>query len=102
MIEVIIFLAGLALGLAGMYCWHKTQFQMVHKHHDEKLGLLESAREQMKHEFAQLAQHIFDEKGKKFTEQNQSNLTNLISPLKEQIKTFEKKIQDTYDNDAIS
>lgn len=100
MIEIAIFIAGIAVGLVGMYYWHKTQFEMVHKHHDEKLGLLEAAREQMKHEFSQLAQHIFDEKGKKFTEQNQTNLTQLISPLREQIKTFEKKIQDTYDKES--
>lgn len=100
MIEIAIFIAGIALGLVGMYFWHKTQFAMVHKHHDEKLSLLEAAREQMKHEFSHLAQHIFDEKGKKFTEQNQTNLTQLISPLREQIKTFEKKIQDTYDKES--
>lgn len=100
MIEIAIFIAGIALGLSGMYFWHKTQFEMVHRHHDEKLSLLEAAREQMKHEFSHLAQHIFDEKGKKFTEQNQTNLTQLISPLREQIKTFEKKIQDTYDKES--
>lgn len=100
MIEIAIFIAGIAVGLVGMYYWHKTQFEMVHKHHDEKLSLLEAAREQMKHEFSHLAQHIFDEKGKKFTEQNQTNLTQLISPLREQIKTFEKKIQDTYDKES--
>lgn len=98
--ELLIFIAGIALGVAGMYAWHRTQFNIVHKHHDEKLSLLEVAREQMKHEFSQLAQHIFDEKGKKFTEQNQTNLSQLISPLKEQIKTFEKKIQDTYDKES--
>lgn len=100
MIEIAIFILGIAVGLVGMYFWHKTQFEMVHKHHNEKLSLLEAAREQMKHEFSHLAQHIFDEKGKKFTEQNQTNLTQLISPLREQIKTFEKKIQDTYDKES--
>lgn len=100
MFDILIFLAGIALGLFGMYLWHKTQFEMVHKHHDEKLSLLEAAREQMKHEFSHLAQHFLDEKGKKFTEQNQTNLTQLIHPLREQIKTFEKKIQDTYDKES--
>lgn len=100
MIELLIFLAGITIGLGAMYAWHRTQNQTLQKHHDEKLGLLETARDQMKHEFAQLAQNIFDEKGQKFTEQNQSNLSHLINPLKEQIKTFEQKIQDTYDKES--
>jgi len=83
-----------------MYAWHKTQHQTLQKHHDENLGLLETARDQMKHEFSTLAQNIFDEKGKKFTEQNQHNLSHLINPLKEQIKTFEQKVQDTYEKES--
>lgn len=100
MIELMIFILGLVIGIAGTYCWHKAQSSLVKAHHQEKLSLLEVAREQMKHEFSQISQVIFEEKGKKFTEQNQTNLTNLIQPLKEQIKSFEKKVQDTYEKES--
>lgn len=89
MLNVLIFLMGLLTGGIIMILWHRAQYK-----------LLNEARGNMKHEFSELAQTILDEKGKKFTEQNQSNLTHLINPLKEQIKTFEQKIQDTYEKES--
>lgn len=46
-------------------------------------------------EFKHLAQEIFEEKSKKFTDQNKTNLAELLNPLKEKITTFEKKVEDT-------
>ena len=42
-------------------------------------------------EFEQLSQAILEEKSKKFTHQNEENLTRLINPLKEHIAKFEEK-----------
>jgi len=89
MLNVFIFLLGLGTGGLIVGLWHRAQ-----------LKLLNEARGSMKHEFAQLAQNIFEEKGKKFAEQNQSNISHLINPLKDQIKTFEQKIQETYDKET--
>lgn len=89
MLNLIVFLIGSLTGGLIVWAWHRTQTK-----------LLDEARGNMKHEFAQLAQTIFDEKGKKFTEQNQTNLSHLLNPLKDQIKTFEQKIQDTYDKET--
>jgi DNA recombination protein RmuC len=51
-------------------------------------------------EFKNLANEIFEEKSKKFTEQNRSNLDQLLKPLGEKIRDFEKKIGDAYDKEA--
>jgi DNA recombination protein RmuC len=89
MLYVLFFVLGLGVGGLFVGLWHRAQ-----------LKLLEQARGSMKHEFAQLAQDILDEKGKKFAEQNHSNLSHLINPLRDQIKTFEQKIQETYDKET--
>lgn len=89
MLNVLIFITGLIAGGLIVGLWHRAQTK-----------LLNEARGNMKHEFAELAQNILDEKSKKFTDQNQNNLSHLINPLKEQIKTFEQKIQDTYDKET--
>jgi len=43
--------------------------------------------------FENLANKILEDKSKKFTEQNKTNLTDLLSPLKERIITFEQKVE---------
>jgi DNA recombination protein RmuC len=47
-------------------------------------------------EFENLANRILDEKSKKFTEQNKSNLDGILNPLKERIKEFEEKVDKSY------
>ena len=46
-------------------------------------------------EFENLANKILEDKSKKFTEQNKTNLENILNPLKENITKFEKKVDDT-------
>ncbi len=47
-------------------------------------------------EFENLANRIFDDKSQKFTEQNKNNIGELLNPLGEKIKDFEKKVNDVY------
>ncbi|MBN1416830.1 MAG: DNA recombination protein RmuC [Bacteroidales bacterium] len=67
----------------------------------EKLELqkaeLGQLQEKFTHEFKNLANEILEEKTKKFTEQNRSNLDEVLKPLSEKIKDFEKKVEDTYE-----
>lgn len=44
-------------------------------------------------EFENLANRILDEKSKKFTDLNKSNLDALLNPLKENIKEFKEKVE---------
>lgn len=55
----------------------------------DKLALL-------KEQFQNLANEILEEKSKRFTEQNQSNLGQLLGPLKEQLTGFQAKVEDVY------
>ncbi|AZZ35757.1 DNA recombination protein RmuC [Bdellovibrio sp. qaytius] len=47
-------------------------------------------------QFENLAQKIFEDKSGKLSDQNHKQLSTLLDPLKERIKDFEKKVEDTY------
>lgn len=49
--------------------------------------------------FENLASRLLEEKSKKFTDLNSTQLKGLLDPLKEQIKDFEKKVDTTYGNE---
>jgi DNA recombination protein RmuC len=66
------------------------------KQAEEKLAVLNEAREQLTVQFKQLAQEIFDAKSKAFVEQNKVNLDGILKPLSEKIKDFEKKVEESY------
>ncbi len=70
------------------------------KNQDEKLKTqkieLEEIQKKLTTEFENIANKILDEKSKKFTDQNKTNLDVILNPLKERIKEFEDKVDKTY------
>lgn len=76
-----------------------TQSQTEYKNLQERLreqkAEVEELNKKFSLEFKNLAQEIFEEKSKKFTEQNKNNLKDLLNPLKEKISEFQKKVEDT-------
>ncbi len=66
----------------------------------EKLALLEEARDQMKIEFQNVANKIFEDKSRKFTEQNRENIEGVLKPVREQLLDFKKKVEDVYDRES--
>jgi DNA recombination protein RmuC len=66
----------------------------------EKLNLVEEAREAMSHQFKSLANDILEEKTKKFTEQNQVNLGQLLDPLRERMTEFKAKVEEIHLKDT--
>lgn len=56
---------------------------------------LENLQKKFTLEFENIANKILDEKTKKFTDQNKTNLDDILKPLKEKIETFEKKVEET-------
>jgi DNA recombination protein RmuC len=60
----------------------------------EKLALLEGAKQTLAHQFEVLAGEVLEKKAKSFAESSQSDLGNLLSPLKTQIEDFRKKVEE--------
>ena len=48
-----------------------------------------------------MAQDIFDDKSRHLREEHNHELSHLLNPLKEQIKQFEQKIQDSLDGEML-
>ncbi len=81
-----------------------TQLAEVKANHDnvqqrltEQKNELQQLQEKFSKEFENLANKILEEKSQKFTEQNKINIDQILKPLGEKIKDFEKKVQDNYD-----
>jgi DNA recombination protein RmuC len=66
----------------------------------EQKAEVEKLQEKFTKEFENLANKIFEEKTTKFTEQNKANLDQILEPLNEKIKDFEKKVEETYDKES--
>lgn len=66
----------------------------------QKLALLDQAKQTLSDQFKALASEILDDKSKRFTEQNQINIGQLLSPLKQQITDFKAKVEEVYVNEG--
>jgi DNA recombination protein RmuC len=63
---------------------------------DEKQKELDGMQKKLTTEFENIASRLLEEKSKKFTEQNKTNLDGILNPLKDRIKEFESKVDQTY------
>ena len=66
----------------------------------EKLQIVLDAREQMSVQFKSVATELLEEKSKRFTEQNQTNLSQMLNPLQDKIRAFQSKVEEVYVNEA--
>ena len=57
---------------------------------------VEQIQQKFSTEFKNLANEILEDKSKKFTEQNKANITEILNPLNEKIKSFEATVNDVY------
>ncbi len=73
-----------------------TQLQQERQQSIEKLALLQSARDELSSQFKNLANEILEEKSKRFSEQNQQSLGQLLEPLKSRLQEFQGKVEQVY------
>jgi DNA recombination protein RmuC len=67
---------------------------------DEKLSIqkneVNELQQRFQKEFENLANRLLEEKSQKFAQQNQVNLTQILDPLKEKIRSFEESVEKKY------
>lgn len=63
---------------------------------------IEELQDRFKSEFKNLANEILEDKSKRFTEQNQENLKNILDPLREKITDFRKRVDEIHATDTKS
>ncbi|MEG0949492.1 MAG: DNA recombination protein RmuC [Bacteroidales bacterium] len=71
----------------------KEQQMQFQKEMDEK-------KRQMENEFRLMANSILEEKSRRFTELNSSELRTILDPLRENIIQFRSKVEETYDKES--
>ncbi|MBU0960203.1 MAG: DNA recombination protein RmuC [Proteobacteria bacterium] len=70
----------------------QTRIEQEKLRSEEQLTLLGQAREQLRLQFAELAQNILEEKSLHFSRHSQEKVGNLLAPLHEQLSSFQKKV----------
>ncbi len=73
-----------------------TQLTQERSQNLEKIALLQNAREELSSQFKNLANDILEEKSKRFSEQNQQSLGQLLEPLKTRLQEFQGKVEQVY------
>ena len=74
----------------------QTRLEAERSQSVEKLALLTNARNELSNQFKSLASDILEEKSKRFAEQNQQSLGQLLDPLKEKLNEFRGKVEEVY------
>ncbi|TVZ14538.1 DNA recombination protein RmuC [Maribacter sp. MAR_2009_72] len=73
----------------------RAQADMEHLHdkNREQKEEVEKLQEKFTKEFENLANKILEEKSLKFTERNEKNIKDILTPLNDKIQLFEKKVE---------
>jgi len=74
-----------------------TQLEAERRAAHDKLALLTEAREALTHQFKSLASDILEEKSRRFAEQNQQSLGQLLDPLRTRLADFQGRVEQFYD-----
>ncbi len=73
-----------------------TRHEDATSSHNEKIKLLDEAKEILKQQFSHLANEIFESKAKRFEEGSQERLQLLLKPFREQISSFSKQTEERF------
>lgn len=68
--------------------------------HQQRLNDLQGSRDELRAQFAELAGKIFDEREQRFADTSNERLGQLLDPLKERIQSFEKRVEESYQQEA--
>lgn len=75
-----------------------TEWKIKHQELEEKLRIqkteLESLQAKFTKDFELIANRILEDKTNKFTDQNKKNIDAILTPLKDKIGEFQKKVED--------
>lgn len=84
---------GIAMKLARL----EGEYDNLQQKLEEQKGELESLQKKFTMEFENVAVKILRENSREFTNLNLKNMGDILSPLKEKIEKFEKKVEETYE-----
>ena len=77
-----------------------TRLAAEQRQSSEKIALLNDARDRLTAEFKILAERIAKDQGHTFNQQSRSAIDGLITPLREQLGDFKRRVEDIYDRES--
>lgn len=77
-----------------------TQLQEELRRSEDNLKVLNDTRQELQAQFKNLANQIFEEKTRTFSDQSRANLDTILAPFKEKIGEFEKKVTEIYSTEG--
>lgn len=78
----------------------QAELEAEKKRGQERLADLESARAGLMAQFKALAQEILEDKSRRFTEANKTNIEAILKPLSERIGEFRKQVAESYHSES--
>lgn len=75
-----------------------TSLQQREQHFAQQLALLADNKQVLSKEFENLANKIFAEKGKTFTDTSKHSIDIMLKPFREQIDAFQKRVNEVHDS----
>ncbi len=89
-------LAQVSQALESTRAYYKAQQEKLQEQKVE----IEQTRQHFQREFENVAEKLLKEKSREFLDVNKNNLDHILSPLKENIKAFEDKVDKVYNMEA--
>ncbi|MCK4983612.1 MAG: DNA recombination protein RmuC, partial [Victivallaceae bacterium] len=78
----------------------RTRLEEQNKQNEERRNEFAEAKKRMTVEFENLANKILEDKSKRFTDQNKSNLDELLKPMHTQLGDFRKRVDQIHHEDS--
>jgi len=79
------------------YAVLNTRYENEINYSQEKIAILQNARDELALEFKNLSNKIFEEKSKQFGDINKEQMELLLKPFREQISNFSKQARDQFE-----
>ena len=81
------------------YALLQSQYNSQKESFDEKIQILQDAKNQLSLEFKNLANQIFEHKSKEFSTTSKEQLELLLKPFREQINNFSKESKEQFETE---
>jgi len=90
------------LELSNQLTARETDLTNLRQRLDEQKQEVEQLQQKFAIEFKNIANEILEDKSRRFTEQNKTNISEILNPLQEKIKEFERKVDDTHKQSIVT
>ena len=82
--------------LASQLAGNRAKLEERERHYRQQVKLLRENREHLTREFENLANRIFDDKGRRFDANSRQSLEALLTPFREQITSFQTRVNEVH------